>query len=105
MAAQHHQRNLASTGYRVVRHALASSSPALLTADQVLQGGPAVYVGGNVTGGGRWSRRRRGDHNGRRHGGGPRYSLIAPRPALLIGGAAPLTISNVADRAPPPSAL
>ncbi len=84
------------TGYRSTTPPATEAGQALLGADQLLQSGPAVSIGGSVAGGITLQAVTAASGNVTANAGGT-LSEIGSAPALLIGGAAPITVGAAAN--------
>jgi hypothetical protein len=84
------------TGYRSTTAPTTPSVLAALTADQLAQGGPALSIGGNVAGGVTIAAPVAAAGNVTANAGGT-LTLFGSAPALLVGGAAPITIGSAAN--------
>ncbi|HEY5007577.1 MAG TPA: hypothetical protein VII42_06215 [Caulobacteraceae bacterium] len=84
------------TGYRSTTPASTEAGQATLTADQLLQSGPDVSIGGNVAGGITLQAATAASGNITANAGGT-LTEIGSAPALLIGGAAPITVGAAAN--------
>ncbi len=84
------------TGYRSTTPASTEAGQATLQADQLLQGGPDLSIGGNVAGGVTLQAATAASGNITANAGGT-LTEIGSAPALLIGGAAPITVGAAAN--------
>jgi hypothetical protein len=84
------------TGYRSTTAPTTAAGQALLLPDQLLQGGPAVSIGGNIAGGLTLAAPVVASGNISANAGGT-LTEIGSSPALLVGGAAPITIGAAAN--------
>ena len=84
------------TGYRSTTAASTQAGQATMTADQLLQSGPALSIGGSVAGGVTIQAATAASGNISANAGGA-LSEIGSAPALLIGGAAPITVGVAAN--------
>jgi hypothetical protein len=84
---------ISATGFRSTTVPADPTVLANLTSDQLLAGGPALSVGGNVGGGLSIDAATAASGNIAATTGGS-LAVFGPAPALLVGGAAPITIGN-----------
>ena len=84
------------TGYRTTTPPDTAAAQELLTADQLLQSGPALSIGGNVAGGVTIDAPVTASGNIAANVGGT-LTEVGSAPAMLVGGAAPITIGAGAN--------
>jgi hypothetical protein len=84
------------TGYRSATAPATEAGQALLSADQLLQGGPDLSIGGSVVGGVTVQAATAASGNVTANTGGT-LTETGSAPALLVGGAAPITIGAAAN--------